>query len=76
MSDVLTIKHTTLLPVQEDEEFYVLQDETMRVIYRLKRLQRHPRKLTGRKRKSQAQHMVLLPTGHSTERVYSISTEY
>lgn len=75
MSVVLTIKHTTLLPVQEDEEFYVLQDEMMRVIYRLKWLQQYPRKLKGRKRKSQTQHMVLLPTGHSTERPHSLSTE-
>lgn len=51
MSDVLTIKHTTLLPVQEDEEFYVLQDETMRVIYRLKRLQQHPRNINRKKKK-------------------------
>lgn len=64
--DVLTIKHVTWLPVQEDEELYVLQSQMMKVIYRLKWLQGHPRKLTGRKRKSQTQHIVLLPTGNST----------
>lgn len=51
MSDVRTIKHTTLLPVQEDEEFYVLQDETMRVIYRPKQLQQHPRNINRKKKK-------------------------
>lgn len=44
VSDVLTIKHITCLPVQEDEEFYVLQSQMMKVIYRLKWLQGHPRK--------------------------------
>lgn len=38
----------------------------MRVIYRLKWLQGHPRKLTGRERKSHTQHIVLLPSGNST----------
>lgn len=66
VSDVLTVKCTTLLPVQEDDELYALQSQMMRVIYRLKWLQWHPRKLGGRKRKSQAQHTVLLPTGNST----------
>lgn len=37
--DVLTIKHTKLLPVQEDEELYGLQSQMMRAIYRLKWLQ-------------------------------------
>lgn len=51
VSDVLTVKCTTLLPVQEDEELYVLQSQMMTVIYRPKWLQQYPRKLTGRKRK-------------------------
>lgn len=43
-SDMLTIKYITWLPVQEDEELYVLQSQMTKVIYRLKWLQGHPRK--------------------------------
>lgn len=58
VSDVLTTKHTTWLPVQGDEELYALQSQMMRVIYRLKWLHEHPRKL--RERKSHTQYIVFL----------------